>query len=313
MLFTVFTPSYNRRHLLHRVFDSLKAQTCRDFEWIVVDDGSTDDTKSLVEEYLKTADFPARLFVQSRNMGKHMAWNLAVKEAKGELFVIADSDDAFTPDSLEVMARTWFSIPEPQRNSYVGVNALCQDSETGEVVGDLYPKSPFDANALELTYVYKVKGEKWGCTRTELLRQTPFPESGGSHFAENYVWMTLARKYKGRCVNEKLRIFFDDRRSDRLTQERRATASASRFEAAYAWNALHLNMNFDYMVRTPRELIVTVANLGRYGLVLGKSASASAKLLTNPGKRILFWLVYPLAYYLYRKDVSTGRVQPAAV
>src|SRR5215471_10000349 len=76
-LFTVFTASYNRAHTIHRVFNSLSAQTLRDFEWLVVDDGSTDRTAELIGAWTKTADFPIRYFKQEHS-GKHVARNLAV-------------------------------------------------------------------------------------------------------------------------------------------------------------------------------------------------------------------------------------------
>src|SRR5260370_42664596 len=83
--FTVFTPTYNRAHTLHRVYDSLRAQTLRDFEWLVVDDGSTDDTPGLITQWTKATDFPIRYFKQGRS-GKHFAHNLAVREARGKMF-----------------------------------------------------------------------------------------------------------------------------------------------------------------------------------------------------------------------------------
>ena len=312
MRFTIFTPTYNRREYIHRVFESLQAQTYRDFEWIVVDDGSTDNSRELIESFIETAEFPCRLLVQSRNSGKHMAWNWAVREARGQLFVIADSDDGFVPESLELMLKHWDSIPADQQSHFAGINVLCQNSETGAVVGDPYPSSPFDSNSLELAYVHRIHGEKWGCVRTDLLREVPFPATGGSHFAENYVWMTLARKYQTRCVNDKLRIFFDDQRPDRLTQERGASTSAARFEAAYSWNALHLNNNWDYILRNPRELIVTIANLERCGLILGKSSTQTAGTLKDLRLQFLFWMVAPLGYLLYRRDISRRRVTVAA-
>ncbi len=237
-----------------------------------------------------------------------MAWNWAVTEARGELFVIADSDDAFVPESLQTMKNSWEAISAETRPEFAGINVLCIDAETNKVVGDSYPTSPFDSNSLDLAYVHRIGGEKWGCVRTELLRGVPFPNTAGSHFAENFVWMTLARKYQTRCLNAGLRIFFDDRRSDRLTQERKASASPGRFEAAYSWNAFHLNANADYVSKNKRELFVTIANLERCGLILGRSSRDTAAMLNALRMRILFWLVLPLAYVLYRRDVLRGRV-----
>ncbi len=109
-LFTVFTPTYNRAHTLHRVFGSLCAQTLRDFEWLVVDDGSTDDTAALIAGWATAADFPIRYFRQDHS-GKHIAHNLAVREARGQFFMSLNSDDACVPQALERIAYHWTTIP----------------------------------------------------------------------------------------------------------------------------------------------------------------------------------------------------------
>ena len=97
----MFTPAFNRANTLHRVFDSLKTQSHRSFEWIVVDDGSIDNTKKIVSCFQGIADFPIRYFYQP-NSGKHVAINRGVDRAKGEFFLIADADDAFKPQTLQL-------------------------------------------------------------------------------------------------------------------------------------------------------------------------------------------------------------------
>ena len=99
-IFTVFTPTYNRAHTLSRVYKSLADQTFKNFEWLIVDDGSTDGTKVLIEKWTEEASFPIRYFYQE-NQGKHIAHNLGVKKARGELFLSLDSDDTCVPEALE--------------------------------------------------------------------------------------------------------------------------------------------------------------------------------------------------------------------
>src|SRR5690242_19362698 len=99
-LFTVFTPTYNRAHTIERVYRSLCTQNCRDFEWLVVDDGSTDGTEALIRQWQHEAEFPIRYFWQP-NAGKHVAMNRGVAEASGSLFLTLDSDDACVPWALE--------------------------------------------------------------------------------------------------------------------------------------------------------------------------------------------------------------------
>jgi glycosyltransferase involved in cell wall biosynthesis len=101
--FTVFTATYNRAHTLHRVYESLKEQTYRQFEWLIVDDGSTDTTRTLVETWQQEANFLISYYYQE-NQGKHVAINRGVQEARGEYFLIIDSDDTCVPQTLERFA-----------------------------------------------------------------------------------------------------------------------------------------------------------------------------------------------------------------
>jgi len=101
-MFTICTPAYNGAHTLFRVYNSLKSQTLQDFEWIVIDDGSIDNTAEIIGRWQSEADFSIVYHYQP-NSGKPVAFNRGVKMARGELFLIIDHDDAFLPESLESM------------------------------------------------------------------------------------------------------------------------------------------------------------------------------------------------------------------
>lgn len=207
--FTVFTPSYNRAHVLYRVYESLSQQNFRDFEWLIVDDGSTDNTRSLVEAWQQEANFPIR-YVWQENGHKKTAFNHGVRLAKGELFLPADSDDRFLPNALECFVQHWHSISENERDKFAGVCGLCQD-EHGQIVGDCFPGSwGVDSDSLEVRYRFGVRGEKWGFTRTDILRDYPFPDDLPGHVPESVVWTAIAVKYKTRFINEVVRIYYHD-------------------------------------------------------------------------------------------------------
>lgn len=204
--FTVFTPTYNRADSLRGVYESLKAQTFRDFEWLVVDDGSTDGTEALVEEWMENSGFPVRYLYQE-NSGKPRATNRAAREARGELFLTLDSDDRCVPEALERFKLHWDSIPETERDYFSAVTVNCVDPD-GNLVGDPFPKSPIDSDPIEIHQVYGVRGEKWGFQRTDVMRKFPFPEfENEKHIAESVVWKKIGRNYKTRFVNESLRIY----------------------------------------------------------------------------------------------------------
>jgi Glycosyltransferases involved in cell wall biogenesis len=214
MLFTVFTATFNRRHTLLRLFESLEMQTLRDFEWLVVDDGSTDGTDELMRELEQRATFPLRYYYQS-NGGKHVASNLAVDLAAGQLFTTLDSDDALLPHALRRLADHWRSIPKDRRHEFSGVTCLCERQD-GTIVGDAFPESPdgvLDSDPIAMM-PFGVAGEKWGFHGTDIMRQHRFPEFAGEHFIpEGLVWNRIGSKYRVRYVNEALRVYFDEQDS----------------------------------------------------------------------------------------------------
>jgi glycosyltransferase involved in cell wall biosynthesis len=215
-LFTVFTPTYNRAHTLHRVYQSLEVQTYRDFEWLIIDDGSTDNTHEIVKAWQKESKFVIRYILQD-NSGKHVAFNRGVKEAKGKLFLTFDSDDACLPNALERFKYYWDSIPNNLKNHFSAVTALCVNQH-GNLVGDLFPFDITDSNSIEIKTKHNVYGEKWGFQKTDILKEFPFPELAGEKFiTEAIVWNRIAKKYKTRYVNEKLRIYHEES-SDSLTK-----------------------------------------------------------------------------------------------
>jgi glycosyltransferase involved in cell wall biosynthesis len=209
MKFTIFTPTYNRAHLLRRPFASLVKQTYQDFEWLVVNDGSTDDSERVLSEMQKEAKFNIRVITQT-NLGKHMAFNQGVLEARGELFVNLDSDDELLPAALEDMLKIWSSLDLAIQSQLVGVTGLCLDTK-GVVVGSRFPKDNMIMSSSELYFRYGDLGEKLGFQRTDILRKFPFPESTGVKFvAEGAVWFEIAKKYKTLFVNEPFRLYRRD-------------------------------------------------------------------------------------------------------
>lgn len=204
--FTVFTPTYNRRQTLPRVFEALDAQTCKDFEWLIVDDGSTDDTAAFIATLADKANFPIRYLVQP-NGGKHVAMNHGIREARGALFLPLDSDDACTPDTIETFLTHWRAIPEADRARYSGISCHCVD-EAGQRIGAPLGAPHLDAHTLDIARDPRLQGEKWGFHRTEVLRQTPFPEyPGEKSVPEGLVWDKIGMAYTIRFIDRALRIY----------------------------------------------------------------------------------------------------------
>ncbi|MGA3054584.1 MAG: glycosyltransferase family A protein [Candidatus Korobacteraceae bacterium] len=201
MRFTVLTPTYNRAHTLKRVYDSLCAQSFRDFEWIIVDDGSSDGTRGLVSSWQQW--FPIRYFWQ-RNGGKHTAMNRGVAAATGEFVVFLDSDDECKPNALERFDFRWRQIPDPGHFSTL-IALTCRPD--GSIRGEVFPEDHVDAFRFADQYRLRGKVDRWGINRTDTLREFPFPE-GERFVPEALVWNRLARKYAARFFNEVLLVMY---------------------------------------------------------------------------------------------------------
>lgn len=212
---TILTPTYNRASLLPRLFDSLLRQTNKDFEWIVVDDGSTDDTREVVANLKEKCDgaFPMG-YVYKANGGKHMAINIGAERARGELLFIADSDDLLTDDALETVANSWHDISDDK--SFAGIAGLDITMDTREVIGSGLPQEHIDCNAIDIRYRHHVTGDMKEVFRTEVLREFPFPEFAGERFCpEQLVWFRMARRYRLRYINKP--IYIADYQPDGIT------------------------------------------------------------------------------------------------
>ena len=192
MLITVFTPTYNRAHLLPRLYESLRAQTFQDFEWIIVDDGSTDDTEEVVKSFFPPLGRMEGGLIRQPNGGKHRAINRGIQEAKGDLFFIVDSDDSLPRESLETIVKYYSQVKDD--NSFGGVCGYMANHD-GTII--------YRGNKQEvLRYKYNIEGDMAEIFRTAVLKEIPFPEIDGERFCpEALVWNRIAQKYKLRVFN----------------------------------------------------------------------------------------------------------------
>jgi len=305
-VFTVFTATYNRARTLERVYSSLEAQTFRDFEWLIVDDGSTDGTRALVDEWQRQGSFAIRYFWQE-NRGKHVAFNVAVRESRGEFFLPLDSDDACVPHALERFREHWESIPALERHRFTGVTALCED-QNGHLIGSTFPAPVVDSNSLEIRFRFHVTGEKWGFHRTAVLREYPFPEIRATHVPEGVVWTRIARRYATRYVNDVLRIYYIDGPSLSHGHAPVVNSLGGRLH-----HLTVLNEHIDYLRLAPAHFLVSGADYSRFSFHVGLSLRSQLRDIGTPLGRVLWSLTLPVGWLLYRRDLrrSAAHVKAA--
>ncbi|MBD2248421.1 glycosyltransferase family A protein [Nostoc sp. FACHB-888] len=303
--FTIFTPTYNRASTISRVYESLKHQTFQDFEWLIIDDGSTDNTSSLVRKWQEDAKFTIRYIFQE-NSGKHVAYNKAARLAKGKFLVNLDSDDACIPVALERFKYHWDAIPEDEQSSFSGVDCLCQDPQ-GNLIGDLYPFSPLDSNYSEVHYRYKVTGEKWGFQLTTVFQEFPFPEPSINPtpcIPESIVWSNLTQKYKARYINECLRIYYINGGPSQLTK----TSSASKNPTGLNLVCKNmLDVEIRYFIFSPFAFLKAAINYSRSSFHLQKNLGQQLINLQSWEAKFLWLICFPVGYVFWLRDSLNKR------
>lgn len=204
---TVFTPSYNRAHTLPRLYESLKNQTNNNFEWLVVDDGSNDNTNELFDAWKEEgATFTISYYKIKTNGGKNRAINQGVKLARGKYFFIVDSDDWLMPDAIQFVIDAFEQLPQDQ--SFIGISLIRGDIEGKELNG----AAKID-NAVGYVDCNNIQREKFNLQAdmaevffTDKLKCYPFPVWTGEKFTpEAVVWDRMALDgYKLRWFNKVL-------------------------------------------------------------------------------------------------------------
>lgn len=212
---TVFTPTYNRGYIIEKLYNSLKAQTCKNFEWLLIDDASQDDTEQKIKLWAQgEMKFPIRYIRKEVGGGKHRAINDAVKMANGKLFFIVDSDDRLTEDAIEKILHWEKQIQGKKKFAGVSGN---KGRNKNEIVGQTFSGEYIDATYTQRN-AFNIKGDKSEIYYTDILTQYPFPEFEGERFiTERVVWDKIgADGYQIRWYNEV--IYLCEYLPDGLTQ-----------------------------------------------------------------------------------------------
>lgn len=227
MSITVFTPVFNRAHIISRLYESLCRQTCKDFEWLVVNDGSTDDIDELMHRFIGEDKINIRYF-QQPNGGKHRAINQGVTEARGEMFIIVDSDDYLTDDAVEWVTKESFQIIDD--NQFVGISGLRITPNGTSIVSEM--TAEFISDTFQnIRFKHKITGDLAEVYKTDVLKNFPFPEFEGEKFCpEAVVWYRISSSGgKIRLVNKPIYVceYLADGLTSNIVKIRRNSPKAS--------------------------------------------------------------------------------------
>ncbi len=225
---TILTPTYNRARILGKLYHSLCNQSNKNFEWIIVDDGSDDETRELVVPWIekKRVQTSSKItgvsqcgfvvkYLWQNNGGKHTAVNRGVEEAQGKYTFIVDSDDSLPKSSVDTVINMLKTI---QKENMLGGVAGFMAHHDGKIIGHGYNFDILDTNSLDLRYKYHIQGDMAEVFRTDVLREFPFPEFAEEKFCpEALVWNRIAQKYNLRFFHEV--IYFRDYLAGGLTDK----------------------------------------------------------------------------------------------
>ena len=300
-LFTVFTPTFNRADTLERLFRSLQRQHKKNFYWLIVDDGSTDGTRQLVETFKQVADFKISYFWQ-KNQGKYVAINRGAELAESLLIITIDSDDELLPEATEYFERGWHQMSDAEKEEFTGITARSVN-QNGELVGEKQAAYTLDFDSATATFIADLRGERVGFHRVEVLRNHPFPEGLPTRFIpEGRVWLDIARGYKTRFVEMPLRVFHDHGgpRLSGLDRYHRAWGD-------YEYNRFALMHYASWWRRAPRETLKLAIGLRRAELHLDMTAQRDQM---PRSARVLLRLATPPAGFLFASDLNNrlGRI-----
>ena len=197
---TVFTPAYNRAYSLPRTYESLKNQTCKDFIWLIIDDGSSDNTKELVDQWISESNEFEIQYIYKENGGMHTAHNTAYANIHTELNVCVDSDDAMPADAVEKILRKWEEVKDC---GYAGIIALDADLNTNKVIGKGFPEGLKDTTVSGY-YARGGAGDKKLIYRTDIINQYPeYPVyEGEKYFSLAFKYRLIDQDYKMAVLDE---------------------------------------------------------------------------------------------------------------
>lgn len=198
---TIFTPTYNRKSTLERLYESLLSQSCYQFEWVIVDDGSSDGTQDYIEGIVKSEKRFTIQYTKILNGGKHRAINVGLDMATGEYFFIVDSDDYITKESIKLIVN-WIKTISASNENIAGVSGL-KGFNQHDMVGKTFRGHYLDCSALD-RQKHNIIGDKSEVIKTSILKEFKFPEIEGENFiTEDIVWNRLATSgYNVRYFNQ---------------------------------------------------------------------------------------------------------------
>lgn len=288
--FTVLTPCYNSEKFIDRVYDSLTNQEFKDFEWLVIDDASTDNTLKRLKEMKHTANFDMRIIANPTNQMLTKNLNLGFKEAQGKLIYFAGHDDTFIPSTLKDLDQVW---KENGADNIAGIWMSCQNQH-GERLGKKFPTDVFTGNYFDVFFEYLQGVEKSPCMRRDVVLQYPFETEIVDYIPEGVLWGRIGLSYDTIFLNKSYRMYFQEvDNPNALTKRSRAKMALSVIYQNEVW----IN---EFFSKIPGRLSFKgrmYFSYALYHVIAGKSIFAGLKRINSSFERFAIMMIFPLAVF----------------
>lgn len=290
---TIFTPAYNRAHTIGRTYESLCRQTCKDFKWLIIDDGSQDNTRELVEGWIAENVIPIR-YIYQQNQGMHGAHNTAYRHITTELNTCIDSDDYMPDDAVEKIITFWNAHGS---DKYAGIVGLDIDDKHKQIIGKAFPEG-LTETTLSGYYAAGGSGDKKLVYRTEVINSYPeYPIFDGERYVGlAYKYMLVDQDYNLLTINEPLVIV-----------DYQCDGSSANMYRQY-WNnpkgfAFYRKTEMVYAPTLKRKFIACVH------YVASSIISKNRRFIKKSPRPILTILAVPMGYIWYKyikRNVKNG-------
>lgn len=284
MIVTVFTPTYNRKEKLKRLYANLSEQTCFEFEWLIVDDGSNDETEEVVKQLIESENEFSIRYLKKSNGGKYTAYNIGVRAAIGALFMCVDSDDFLEKDAIEKILNLKKYI---QDNRINGIVALKRDSQS-RILSDELPQGIEKCRMIDLEQQYNCRGEFTFIFKTDIAKKYLFPVIDSETFmGERVVYDQIDQQGKMYLFNHVLTV-------------------CEYCEDGYTQNFMRVVLNnpTGYQIYYKQRIDMAISFKERIGYIVRYHAfrrmANSDKYVYNGRKKILVASLYPAGYLVYK-------------
>ena len=291
MFYSILTITYNRSHTIHRLWDSLNRIKERNFEWVIVDNGSVDDTSSLISNWIKDSKFKIIYHQLAFNQGLAKGLNEGKKLLSGDYTIVIDDDDFLMDDAIDTIDRYIYKFKINEMPNVAGLAFRTVD-EFGRLIGRPMAKNAMLSNRLNLEYIHKIgsSAEIATVAKTSVRNQYEFIELLPPDHAPNSIILNrMARSYELMYVDIPIRVMY---RHDGISRMTNRESYSIKFPVGNYLKSLSvLNSELDFFWYAPKNFVHHARKMRRFGLHIGKNVFLQYSELTSSWGKLL-WLIF---------------------